>query len=275
MIFDHTFHPFFLRADHGQRFCVFYPANANKALGAVIYIHPFAEELNKSRRMVALQSRALAAAGYDVLQIDLLGCGDSSGDFVDASWKAWCSDVSLAYHWLRSQSEAPLILWGLRAGCLLTAAAAADLPETANFIFWQPVISGKQHWRHFMRLGSAANMLIGQAIRTANMRSTYAQSGQSVEVAGYSVSLALAEGLQEAELSPPAGKSGRVAWLAISNSNELGIEPAASETTEQWRGAGYDVSAHLVQGPAFWQTAEIEEVNGLVTVTLDVLGSWR
>ncbi|MBK8384562.1 MAG: hypothetical protein IPL11_02315 [Candidatus Accumulibacter sp.] len=41
---------------------------------------------NKSWRIVPLQARALATAGYAVLQIDLMGCGDSSGDFGDATW---------------------------------------------------------------------------------------------------------------------------------------------------------------------------------------------
>ena len=70
----------------------------------MLYIHPFAEEMNKSRRMAALQSRALAQAGYAVLQIDLLGCGDSSGDFGDATWQSWVSDVVLGCQWLRSQN---------------------------------------------------------------------------------------------------------------------------------------------------------------------------
>ena len=56
--------------------------------------------MNKARRMAALQSRALAAAGFAVLQIDLFGCGDSSGDFADASWAAWQQDVALAVQWL-------------------------------------------------------------------------------------------------------------------------------------------------------------------------------
>ena len=67
----------------------------------MVYIHPFAEEMNKARRMAALQSRALAAAGFDVLQIDLLGCGDSSGDFGDATWNDWVNDVVHGCRWLR------------------------------------------------------------------------------------------------------------------------------------------------------------------------------
>jgi len=72
---------------HGAGRAALVPRHAAQgaALGSVLYGHPFAEEMNKSRRMAGLQARALARAGYDVLQIDLRGCGGSSGDFGDAS----------------------------------------------------------------------------------------------------------------------------------------------------------------------------------------------
>src|SRR5665647_2167413 len=93
----------------GQRFCLFYPAecgaSGDAVRGLVLYIHPFAEEMNKARRMAALQARALAQAGYAVLQIDLLGCGDSSGDFGEATWKNWVRDVVQGCQWLRKQSN--------------------------------------------------------------------------------------------------------------------------------------------------------------------------
>ena len=76
-----------------------------------------------------MQARALAASGCEVLQIDLCGCGDSSGDFGDASWQDWLDDVVAAHAWLRAHSDAPLTLWGLRAGCLLAADAAPLLPS--------------------------------------------------------------------------------------------------------------------------------------------------
>ena len=49
--------------------------------------------MNKSRRMAALQARAFAEMGFGVLQIDLFGCGDSSGDFSDARWDIWKQDL--------------------------------------------------------------------------------------------------------------------------------------------------------------------------------------
>ena len=55
---------FFLPCDLGQRFCIYHAARNGQARGAIVYLHPFAEEMNKARRMAALQSRALAKAGF-------------------------------------------------------------------------------------------------------------------------------------------------------------------------------------------------------------------
>src|SRR5665647_916764 len=150
---------FFLPAEDGQRFCLFHPAQGSAIRGLIIYIHPLAEEMNKARRMAALQARALAQAGFSVLQIDLLGCGDSSGDFGDASWQGWVSDVVQGCHWLRNQSntpgadsgQMPLWLWGLRAGCLLAVEAARQLGAPCNFLFWQPPAAGKPLLQQFLR----------------------------------------------------------------------------------------------------------------------------
>lgn len=263
--------PFFLAGRDGQRFCLFYPASGTRARGAVLYIHPFAEEMNKARRMAALQSRALAAAGYDVLQLDLLGCGDSSGDFADASWPAWREDVLQGCRCLRERSAAPLILWGLRAGCLLAAEAAAELPETADFIFWQPVVSGRQHWQQFMRLKMAGELASGQAKVVGDQLRQQLAAGQPVEIAGYGISSALAAGLEHAELMPLAGRNTRVVWLETSLRDEPTLAPVAQKCIDQWQSAGFTVDARIVRGPAFWQTTEIEEVPELVAATLAAL----
>ncbi len=236
----------------------------------MIYLHPFAEEMNKSRRMAALQSRALAAVGYDVLQIDLLGCGDSSGDFADASWQVWLEDVLLAHRWLRTKTLAPLTLWGLRGGCLLAASAAVDLPETTNFIFWQPVISGKQHWQQFMRLKMAGALAGGDAKGVTELLRQQLAAGQSVEIAGYGIAPALAEGLEQAELKPPASL-GHIIWLEISLRDEATLSPVSQKRLEQWLAAGYNIDVRIVCGPAFWQTTEIEDAPQLIAATLAAL----
>jgi len=254
----------------GQRFALFHPAASGvDKRGAVLYIHPFAEEMNKSRRMAALQARALAQAGFDVLQIDLLGCGDSSGDFGDATWGAWVADVLHGCQWLRQRSNAPLWLWGLRAGCLLAVDAAPHITEPCNFIFWQPTSAGKLTLQQFMRLKAAGELMGGQAkVIMQGLRDQLAR-GEPVEIAGYMVSPGLASGLEQTTLSPPVTKDAaqRVDWFEISAREDATLSPVASQTIAQWQQAGYSVTTHLVNGPAFWQTTEIEDAPALIHAT--------
>src|SRR6476620_8431972 len=123
--------PFFLQTDRGRRFCLYHAPRAEKECrGAFIYVHPFGEEMNKSRRMAAMQARAFAAMGFGVLQIDLFGCGDSSGEFREARWNIWKQDLAVARSWLGNRVAAPVSLWGLRLGALLALDFARSSANT-------------------------------------------------------------------------------------------------------------------------------------------------
>lgn len=217
--------------------------------------------------MSALQSRAMADAGFAVLQIDLLGCGDSAGDFSDATWLAWQEDVLLAYRWLRTQTQAPLTLWGLRVGCLLAASVASKLPERVNFIFWQPVISGRQYWQQFMRLKMAGELGSGQPKDVSEQLRLQLVASEIVEIAGYMLSPALVDGLEVAQLEPPAGAGGQVIWLETTLRDEATLAPLSQKWIERWLAAGHAVQAQVVRGPAFWQTSEIEYAPELIAAT--------
>jgi exosortase A-associated hydrolase 2 len=274
--------PFFLSVCDGplgQRFALYHPQQADTPRGLVVYVHPFAEEMNKSRRMAALQSRALAAAGFAVLQMDLLGCGDSGGDFGDATWSAWVDDVLFACRWLRlrhpvaaAQSALPLWLWGLRAGCLLAAEAAArlDAPEACGLLLWQPAPAGNMLLQQFLRLKAASDMLVGNGIgAVAELRRQLA-AGDAVEVAGYRLNPALAAGLNQAALRPPV-RPVHVEWLELnagSSAEAPALSSASAHSVLKWQQAGCSVRVQVVRGPAFWQTTEIEESPELLVATL-------
>lgn len=263
------------RAEDGQRFCLFYPAQSAVPHGLVLYVHPFAEEMNKARRMASLQSRALAQTGYAVLQMDLLGCGDSSGDFGDAIWQDWVSDVLQGCHWLRRRTPSadlrhvPLWLWGLRAGCLLAVAAARQLDAPCNFLFWQPPGGGKPLLQQFLRLKVAGDLLSGRAKDVMAAMHQQLANGASVEVAGYSLSPGLASGLEQATLAPPASQDPRrrLEWFDVSSRADPCLSPASAKTIAEWQRAGFRVGHHLVSDPAFWQTSETEEAPALIAAT--------
>jgi len=262
---------FFLPVADGQRFCLFH-APRGVAKGALLYLHPFAEEMNKARRMAALQSRLLAENGFAVLQIDLNGCGDSSGDFGDATWESWLQDTGAAHDWLRQRCAAPLWLWGLRSGCLLAAEAAREIDTPANFLFWQPVISGKQFLQQFLRLKVAGEMLSGESKGVMESLKAQLAAGQSVEIAGYALSAGMARGLESAELAPPA-RPGRLQWLDVSARPEATLAPASVKCIEPWQAAGFTVVSAVLPAPTFWQTTEIEEAPALLDATLAALRS--
>ena len=269
----HELEGFLLPLEGGGRFCLYYPP-AGEAIGAALYVHPFAEEMNKARRMAALQARALSAAGFAVLQIDLMGCGDSAGEFGDASWEGWVRDVVAGIRWLRDRTGRVPLLWGLRSGCLLACAAAEAEPIT-DFVLWQPVTSGRQHLQQFLRLvvaGRALGRADAQQAGTAELRAALA-GGASVDIAGYPVAPTLALGLDAANLSLAAGRA-RVAWLEVTTSTPPALSPAGQQRVAEWRAAGHSVTAVAVPGLAFWQTQEIAECPALIEATASIVRGW-
>jgi exosortase A-associated hydrolase 2 len=145
--------------------------------------------------MAALQARAFADAGWLVLQIDLMGCGDSAGDFADATWSCWVNDVRQSAQWLLERCGSAPVMWGLRAGALVAVEAAAGF-DVGGFVLWQPVLSGKQFLQQFLRLKAAGEMVAqGDRERTGTraLREQLAR-GEAVEIAGYTVSPELALG---------------------------------------------------------------------------------
>jgi len=282
------------------RFAILHrPAGAPRSL--VVYAHPLGEEMNKSRRMVAMQARALAAAGHAVLLPDLLGCGDSPGDFGDASWDGWVDEISTAARWLRDAAAGwtadagatptppstpstpatpatpavpaapPLVLWGLRAGALLAVAAAARLGTVRQLLLWQPPPSGRTLLQQFLRLQAAAQLLgrDGDAAGADALRTRLA-AGDTVEVAGYRLAPALAQGLEQARLTPVTGVQ-RLHWMELSLREPAALSPAAGPVIAAWQQAGCEVLPQVVAGPPFWQTTEIEDAPALIAATLAAL----
>ena len=94
--------PLFLEGAQGRLFALSYhPAQLQTHRHGVLIVPPFAEEMNKSRRMLSQQARLLAEDGYLTLLLDLYGTGESDGEFSDASWAGWCEDLMCGYRWLR------------------------------------------------------------------------------------------------------------------------------------------------------------------------------
>lgn len=260
--------PFFLNAEQGERFCIYHhPNSAKECLGAFIYIHPFAEEMNKSRRMVAMQSRALSDMGYAVLQLDLFGCGDSSGEFADARWETWIADLAAAEKWLSERTSAGISLWGLRLGALLALDYARRTPgKIDGVILWQPIVNTVTYLTQFLRLRLANEISANHNKMNSGTKSLLNDlaMGKIIEIAGYELAPALAFAINNLRSIELAVKNCPVHWFEIVSESPLTLPPAAENLRHSWRQQGSDVRVHLVPGVPFWSTPEISVCPGLL-----------
>jgi exosortase A-associated hydrolase 2 len=259
--------PFFLKSPRGERFCLYHqPHPGVPARGTILYVHPFAEELNKSRRMAALQSRAYARAGFGVLQIDLYGCGDSSGDFGNARWDVWLGDLQLAWDWLRQRCHGDFYVWGLRLGGLL-ALDFARRHDVAALILWQPAISGRAHLGQFTRMHSAAR-LFGEPAEALAAGPAGMSADAQLEVAGYTLAAELTAAINAADaalLTPRCP----VRWLELVAPAVGGADPAEPPAPPALQAAStLVVHTCAVEGAPFWSSAEIIESPALLEATL-------
>ena len=261
---------FFLDVGRGQRLAVHHRPPGGPH-GVVFHVHAFAEEMNKTRRMAWLQARSLAAAGFAVLQMDLQGCGDSGGDFVDAGWASWLDDVVFGAQWVQRQHHGvPLVLWGVRAGCLLACGAGARLDQPVNALFWQPAVSGAAVLQQTLRLATAADMVRGENHAAgADLRQKLA-SGIAVEVAGYVLSPELTSGLERAELVPWHPQL-RSAWFEVSQRAAATPSPLLSKAAQRWAQTCPEPELEVVTGPGFWQSTEIELAPALLTASTNAI----
>ena len=226
--------------------------------------------MNKSRRMAALQARAFAAMGFGVLQIDLFGCGDSSGEFREARWDIWKRDLEIAREWVEDRTEAPVGLWGLRLGALLALDFAKNsLHAIQGIILWQPVTNGESFLTQFLRLQVANEMLAGDKEKkggTSILRDALA-AGKTLEVGGYELAPELAatiDGLKAAELIV---KDTRIHWFEVVAEEGRTLPPSSKKTVNIWEQHDVDLHMHLVTCLPFWATQEISECAQLVAAT--------
>ena len=220
--------------------------------GSILFLPPFAEEMHKSRDVVASQARILAAQGYNVLLLDLTGCGDSSGDFSDATWQLWLEDAIAGVDRLTSISDAPLTLWGLRMGALLACDLAARLSHLAQLVLWQPVLNGEQHLDQFLRMRTVLTGL-GDG-KQFDRKSLWDElrAGHSLEIAGYELSSRMAVEMARVRLHDLC-PSCEVSWHEIGRPTGAGLGIASQNVVGAWRRQGAAVTVSQVPGEPFWR----------------------
>lgn len=245
--------------------------------GLIVHIPAFAEEMNKSRRMLTLATEGFVQDGWAVLLFDLSGCGDSSELLEDVAWDMWIEDLDNVLAWSRQRFPGrELVLWSLRGGALIASEWMAWAGQALPLLMWQPALSGKLQLTQFLRLKAANDMLSEYDARNvmAELRQMLDQGG-AVEVAGYCLSAKLAEGMSRAVFSLSVEPDVDVALLEVGSAENASLSPAFQGLLEKVAVGTARVFAEKVSGPAFWSTQYIETVPGLITASRRLLGQFR
>lgn len=261
----------FLDGPAGPLFSVYHAAfpRRRERLG-LVYLPPFAEEMNRSRRMASLQARSLAAIGVDVLLLDPFGTGDSAGDFGDARWEIWREDAKAAIAWLGERCRGHVGLWGLRLGALLAAEVAGETDRRLScLVLWQPVHSGERFLTQFLRLRVAAGMgKSGEGARVKDLRARL-QGGEALEVAGYELAPSLADAIASRSLAGMLEQLGdlRLDLLEIGGQEDPALAPATRQLLETLGSRQRSLRVRAVSGDPFWALQEITVAPALLEAT--------
>lgn len=238
----------------------------------VLCFPPFAEEQNKSRKMMSAQARDFTSAGFAVVIPDLFGTGDSTGDFADASWDIWRQDMLLLLQWIRKQGGEQIHFWGIRLGALLALDVHRHSDQSvASFLFWQPICNGKQASTQFLRLRMAAGLMEGGKQNVSDLRDQLLQD-KSLEVAGYEVTPQLISSIDELSTLILVPASGSVVhWLEVSTNIDKPLPMQARKSIDLWLETGIEVHPMRVEGDAFWAAQDIVVASDLINCSTRLL----
>jgi exosortase A-associated hydrolase 2 len=242
--------------------------------GQVVVVVPaFAEEMNRSRRMVALQAQQLAENGLRVVVFDFFGTGDSEGEFGDARWEGWVEDLRTIASWSRAGRDERISLLAIRLGALVAMDARVAVAGDGRSVFWQPCASGKAYLRQFLRL-RVAEKLINNKSDAESVSALLARltEGESLEIAGYELAAALALAIQSRtfEGAVPQGIPA-LRWFDLVAAEGDPLPPATAATVDRWVGTGMVVDAEAVPGDPFWSLQEITVAPRLIEATTRAL----
>lgn len=192
-------------SQNSQIFIAHYaPVEQSASVGdpqTVIFVPPFAEEMNRSKRMYVLCARLLADAGIHSLCFDFAGTGDSSGGWGDFDYSDWKNNLIDVCR-LAKNLTSNISLVTLRDSALisLNLIKQADI-QIDKCILWDPIDSGEVLIRQLVRMKIASAMAGDlKKITTKEVLESVEQSG-FLEVGGYHVSSDLIDQIKSEKMS--------------------------------------------------------------------------
>ncbi|WP_286264231.1 serine aminopeptidase domain-containing protein [Thalassotalea atypica] len=223
----------------------------NKSGTAVLCLPSITEELNLARAVLAKQCQSFAENSIDSFILDYTGTGDSEGEFEEYTADDWLQDIIAAGKWLLEQGYKKLVLLGVRMGGLFLVAHQELLHQSlpiSGQILWKPVTNGKLFINQLIRI-KQASQLMGNATQKVNWRNEIL-AGNSTEIAGYLLTKAMVEGIEQLAITKESDWQVPTYWLELASET---ITPATKRLTENVK----NIITQPLKTPAFWQVPEV------------------
>ena len=256
----------------GRLLTVVHAPDGPPPVRSIVVIPPFAEEMNKARRMVTLFAEAAAKRGMETVVPDLTGTGDSDGEFEDARWNLWCDDVERVVSAAKHRAKGTPALLAIRSGALLASAVLERNSQACrDLLLWSPVTEGERFMKQFLRLRMAASLTQTTRETVADLESAL-RAGSQLEVGGYALASQLWAAINTCRFAlPPPSEGGQVFWFDVLGAAPYELAPASQRSVAALSSAGWQVHARALAGAAFWATAEITEVPKLIAASVEAL----
>ena len=242
----------------------------DEAKAGIVFCHPFTEERKSAYRAMVEAARAFCEAGLAVLRFDYRGCGDSEGEFRDATVSTRQADIDRAMGLLAEMSGAERIgLLGLRFGSLLAASVAEKRGDVPFLVLWEPVADGKSYFMADLRKKLIKEMMTAGkgSVKREEIIESLKDPATVIDFDGYLVSGKMYGELEELDLHQQLGHhKGSTLIVQISFNEKISKPNAALE--EAYRNAGVDVQLIPVIEEPVWNRIDLVDCPSLISETV-------
>ena len=241
-----------------------------KPKGGYVFCYPFGEERKSAHRAFVHAARVFAEAGFGCLRFDYRGCGDSGGEFHEATVDGWLEDIQAAAAAMRSQlGRVETGLLGLRFGATLAACAAERIPDVAHLVLWEPIVDGRPYFAADLRKKLIKEMLTRG--KTSGRRDELLQDLErgkgEIDLDGYKVTGALYAGIAALNLLHRIAQfRGRCFLCQVSHTDKVGAHVSALMECYTKCGAKPAISS-VVEEP-FWNKVDFAGCPKLIAATM-------
>lgn len=221
-----------------------------------VFCNAFGDERKSSCLAVTRLARTLASRGMAVLRFDYWGCGDSPGEFADASVATRLADIRGALEYLSARSAADTIwLLGLRLGATLAARAAEQIRNCAGLVLIEPIPDGGAYVEALLQ-----RKRVRQMLTTGSGSGRAAATQDTTDLDGYALRQSTVDELRALRIAPgEVGFSGPVLIVQASFNDKPKREAEAVRGAYEAAGARVDIRPVVL--PPFWSRIDITDTS--------------